>query len=176
LTYDAPSSGCSDEITIKILSADARSARILIVEPDSTLRAALGAIAGRLAQVNTSRAFPVARTRLRSTVYDLLVTNVRLKDYNGLHLVYLVKLGGAPVHAVVYGNETDLGLASEVRRAGAFYEVAERLPITLPTYISAALPPADRRTSTSFDRRTFPRGGRRRWDRYSLDASAPPLS
>lgn len=157
------------------MSVDARPARVLIVEPDSTLRRALGAIAGRLAQVHASRSFHVARTRLREMAYDLLVTNVRLKDYNGLHLVYLVRLAGAPIHAVVYGNATDLGLASEVRRAGAFYEIAERLPITLPAYISAALPAADRRTSASYDRRTFPRGGRRGWDRYSLEAAAPPL-
>jgi DNA-binding NtrC family response regulator len=145
------------------------------VEPDSTLRATLGAIAGRVAQVDAARSFQIARTHLQDAAYDLLVTNARLKDYNGLHLVYLAKLSGSPVRAIVYAERADPGVATEVQRAAAFYEVVDRLPITLPTYIAAALPARDRRDSTAFDRRTFPRGGRRRWDRHLLDAAAPPL-
>ena len=158
----------------KILSPVAAHPRLLIVEPDSSLRAALGAVAGRLAQVDAARSFQIARTHLQEVTYDLLVTNARLKDYNGLHLVYLAKLSGSPVRAVVYAERADPGVATEVQRAGAFYEVADRLPVTLPPYIAAPLPPRDRRDSSAFDRRTFPRGGRRRWDRHLLDVAAPP--
>ena len=158
----------------KILSPVAAPPRLLIVEPDSAVRAALGAIAGRLAQVDAARSFQIARTHLQEVAYDLLVTNARLKDYNGLHLVYLAKLSGSPVRAIVYAERADPGVATEVQRAGAFYEVADRLPINLPTYIAAPLPPRDRRDSSAFDRRTFPRGGRRRWDRHLLDVATPP--
>lgn len=158
----------------KILSPVAAPPRLLIVEPDSALRATLGAVAGRLAHVDAVRSFQIARTCLQETAYDLLVTNARLKDYNGLHLVYLVKLSGSPVRAIVYAERADPGVATEVQRAEAFYEVAERLPVTLPTYIAAPLPARDRRDSSAFDRRTFPRGGRRRWDRHLLDAPTSP--
>jgi DNA-binding NtrC family response regulator len=159
------------------LSPDAAAPRLLIVEPEPALRAALGAVAGRFAQVDAARSFQIARTHLQEAPYDLIVTNARLKDYNGLHLVYLARLSDLPVRAVVYAERADPGVATEVQRAGAFYEVAQRLRVTLPTFITApALPPRDRRDSSAFDRRTFPRGGRRRWDRHLIEAVSHPLT
>ena len=42
----------------------------------------------------------------------------------------------------------------DVRRAGAFYEVVDRLPVTLTAYLSGNLPPSDRRDPAVPDRRT----------------------
>ena len=81
------------------------------------------------------------------------------------HVVYLAKLLYPSTPAIAYDEQVDLGLASEVRRACAFYELAHRLPIALPRYIDATLPAEDRRDPSIFDRRTSPRGGRRLWDR-----------
>jgi hypothetical protein len=142
--------------------------RVLIVGPDPVVSAALVAAASRSAQVDCSRSFKSARAHLSDTAYDLIVTDVRLSEYNGLHLVYLSKFAEAPPRAIVYDRNGDLGLAADIHRAGAFFELASRLVVTLPSYLAAPLPPADRRTPAAFDRRSLPRGGRRLWDRHLL--------
>jgi CheY-like chemotaxis protein len=142
--------------------------RVLIVGPDPALSAALVASASRSAQVDCSRTFKSARAYLSETTYDLIVTDLRLSEYNGLHLVYLSKFSQTPPRAIVYDTTGDIGLATDIHRAGAFFEVASRLVITLPSYLAAPLPPADRRTPAVVDRRTLPRGGRRLWDRHLL--------
>jgi DNA-binding NtrC family response regulator len=141
------------------------------VEPDPVRRIALGLAGGRLTHIDVCSSFQSARALVAATAYDLLVTNVRLEAYNGLHLVFLAKFAHAQVHAVVYDDRVDLGLASQVQRAGAFYEAAHRLPITLPAYVGAPLPAADRRTPAVFDRRMSARGGRRRWDVHLLSVA-----
>jgi DNA-binding NtrC family response regulator len=146
--------------------------RVLVVGPDPALRSALIAIASRSAAVDGSRSFKSARAHLASTAYDLIVTDVRLAEYNGLHLVYLSKVAPTPAKAIVYDSHGALDLVSEVHRAGAFFEVPDRLLVTLPAYIAAPLPSADRRRPTAFDRRTFPRGGRRLWDRHMLASAS----
>ena len=146
--------------------------RVLIVGPDSALRAGLITVAARTAHVEGCRSFTSARARLDSTAYDLIVTDARLSEYNGLHLVYLSKFLHASARAIVYDRDGDLGVAADVHHAGAFFEVAPRLLVTLPSYIDAPLPPADRRAPTAFDRRALPRGGRRLWDRHMLESAS----
>ncbi len=102
----------------------------------------------------------------------LLVTAARLREYNGLHLVYLTKQAHPSTRAVVYDGRIDAGFAFEVRRACGFYEAAHKITIALPTYVSASLPATDRRTPNLPDRRIHPRGGRRSWDRHLV--GAPP--
>jgi DNA-binding NtrC family response regulator len=153
----------------------ARPTRLLLVSPNRVLRDALIAVAGTTLRVDVSREFPSARKRLTQTSYDLLVTPVRLQEYNGLHLVYLAKQLSPATHAVVYDEFPDRGFAADARRAGAFYELTHRLAITLPAFIGRSLPDADRRTLIDVDRRALPRGGRRRWDRYVIGvASSSP--
>jgi len=150
------------------------SIRVLIVGPDRTLRARLLRVAARNADVEGCRSFKAARTRLQTSPYDLLVTDARLFEYNGIHLVYLARLSHPPTRAIVYDKDGDLAIASSVHRAGAFFEVASRLLVTLPSYVTALLPPADRRTPAVFDRRMMPRGGRRLSDRQV--ASIPAVA
>jgi DNA-binding NtrC family response regulator len=142
--------------------------RVLLVEPDAAARSALLTAIGSIALVDPHLRFESARRRLAASPYDLLVTNIRLEEFNGLHLVYLVKLSGFPTRAIVHDAETDLGLARDAQTAGAFFERADRLPITLPSYVRSTLPERDRRHPAVFDRRTYPRGGRRVWDLHSL--------
>jgi CheY-like chemotaxis protein len=137
---------------------------ILIVDPDAeTLRAARNALQP-VADVEACSEFWAARTRLVSRPPDLLVTNVRLEGYNGLHLVHLA--ARTPTRCIVYARHDDLVLAREVQAAGAFYERSDRLPRALESYVHALLPAHDRRSLTVLDRRQAVRGGRRCTDHY----------
>jgi DNA-binding NtrC family response regulator len=113
------------------------------------------------ATVHLCHDFADARSRLLAQAPDLLVTHTRLREYNGLHLVFLAAARDLSTRAVVYGEANDLGLAREVQAVGGFYVPRQRIVSTLPGYIGAALPPRDRRDLGHPDRRQQFRGGRR---------------
>jgi hypothetical protein len=132
---------------------------ILLVDPEvGRLRAARSALS-LVADVVACSDFRAARAQLLSRAPDLLVTNLRLQAYNGLHLVHLTE--GTHTRCVVYGTYDDRVLAQEVQAAGAFYEHSMRLPRALASYVNAALPAHDRRDPGRLDRRRALRGGRR---------------
>ena len=146
-----------------------RLSRLLLVEPDRTLWSILAGGLRGLAHIEPVADFQTARSRvwrasLFKTPFDLLVTNIQLGAYNGLQLVYLVAATGLPTCSLVYTDRLDAASGEEVQRAGAFYEVRERLPYALPAYLLGQLPTVDRRRVTIPERRTRPRGGRRRSD------------
>ncbi len=128
--------------------------------------------AGRPIDVTALANFSRARSRLKELQPALLVTALQLREYNGLHLVYVAAEAGLPTRCVVHTNANDPLYAREVRAAGAFYETRARLSVALPAYVAALLPSRDRR-ETPFDRRQVSRGGRRAADRLSA-AGAPP--
>jgi hypothetical protein len=138
----------------------ARAAKeILVVDPDlNELRAAQTALRF-VSDVETCTDFRSARTRLVNQPPDLLITNLRLRAYNGLHLVHLA--AGTHTRCIVYSTYDDPVLAREVQDTGAFFEHPSRLPLVLHSYLNATLPHRDRRDLTTFDRRTAFRGGRR---------------
>jgi len=145
------------------ISAARESKEILLVDPDPDGLRALHSALRPLADVEACSEFRAARTRLLGPQPpDLLVTNIRLEAYNGLHLVLLA--AGTHTRCIVYSTFDDLVLAREVQAAGAFYERAKRLPQTLPAYVNAMLPRHDRRDPTVLDRRLVFRGGRRSTD------------
>jgi PleD family two-component response regulator len=110
-----------------------RLREILIVDPDPmALFRAQNAVQS-VANVETCSDFRVARARLLARPPDLLVTNLRLERFNGLHLVYLTR--GTRTRSIVYSTQHDMGLAREARAAGASYERAERLPRALAWYV-----------------------------------------
>jgi DNA-binding NtrC family response regulator len=147
------------------VSSEHASRRALIVDPDAAFADDL---AGRLrpyADVTTCTGFAKARTQLRGFEPQFLITALALREYNGLHLVYLAGAAGLRTRSIVYCDQLDLGLAAEVKAAGAFFELQHRLGAALPLYASAAtLPDSDRRIVTRLDRRHRPRGGRRMTD------------
>ena len=132
---------------------------ILLVDPDPDGLRAVQAALPLVADVEACSEFRAARTRLLAQPPDLLVTNLRLQAYNGLHLVYLA--AGTRTRCIAYATYDDLVLAREVRAAGAFYERPLRLPLALPSYVNATLPSHDRRDLTGLNRRLIFRGGRR---------------
>ena len=143
---------------------------ILLVEPNAAiandLRHALVLVAG----VDLCADFSTARARLLAQTYDFLVTNLRLRSHNGLHLVYLARSSGVATRSVVYTERREIAFAHEIQAAGAFYELRERLPYVIPAYLEAALPSVDRRDAALKDRRHSFRGGRRSSDVSSLAA------
>jgi DNA-binding NtrC family response regulator len=119
--------------------------RVLVVEPEGTLRAKLRE-AGRLfAHIDAYPSATVARTHLLGRSYDWLITNIRLEAYNGLHLAYLATSASLPVRILIYGENADLALAREAQRLGAFFETKDCVHQTLGAYLVGTLPPRDRR-------------------------------
>jgi len=137
---------------------------ILLVDPDAHYLLAAQNALRFVADVEVSAKFAAARARLLSArPPDLLVTNLRLQAYNGLHLVHMAT---GRTRCIVYSSHDDLMLAREAQAAGAFYERSKRLSRAVMAYVHAMqLPPHDRRNLTALDRRQMPRGGRRSTDR-----------
>jgi DNA-binding NtrC family response regulator len=147
---------------------------VLLVEPDPTVRDVLSRAMDPSISVEACADLPTARLQLLATSCDVLVTNLRLGEYNGLHLVYLIRATGLLTRSVVYSDRADLFLAREAQRAGAFYESQVRLLDALPAYLQTPLPSLDRRDPEYPVRRSAFRSGRRRSDVPLPAASAPP--
>src|SRR5262245_34557603 len=108
---------------------------VLLVEPDPRFRSMVAEALSSFAKTDVCADFDTGRRTLAVKGFDLLVANIRLEAYNGLHLVYLSQATGAAPHAVAYSDARSPGLAYEAQRAGAFYEPRERLIIALPGYL-----------------------------------------
>jgi len=134
---------------------------IMLVDPSVHSSSEALNVLRLLGDVDVCRDFSTARERLLNQPPDLLITNVRLHEYNGLHLVHLAT---PHTRCVVYSAHDDLVLAREVQAAGAFYERSMRLSRSLAGYVHGTLPTKDRRDVSTIDRRRFPRGGRRSSD------------
>src|SRR5919197_2641788 len=81
---------------------------LLIAEPNAALSASLERDYGeRLAFVGC-RDFHCARTHLLDSPPDVLVTNLRLVDYNGLHLVLLAQAADPRPRCIVHTDRPDL--------------------------------------------------------------------
>ena len=143
-----------------------RTRRVLLVEPDGSVRSSLAAALASGAIVEAHADFWAARQRLDTFAPDLVVTNLRLGAFNGLHFAYLVRQGTFPARVVVFAEEPSAGILRDVQKSGAFFERVTRLPVVLPAYLNAELPAKDRRDPVRFDRRAQPRGGRRVWDQH----------
>jgi len=152
------------------LASTSKRPRLLLVEPERRWQLTLSSAASDRADVEIVESFIDARTRLNEAPFDLVVTDLRLGPYNGIHLVYTLRLADAPTHVIVHTGARDAVAARDIQRAGALFERTERLAVTLPAYLGAALPLEDRRDPERFDRRHLARGGRRAWDRRPVDA------
>jgi hypothetical protein len=139
--------------------------QVLLVDPDPTTTATLGRLLWADAAVTVRADFHAAQEHLVAFPPGLLVTHFRLREYNGLHLVYLAAALDLPTRSVVYTDTDDPGAGHAIHTAGAFYETRVRLTLTLSGYLSGRLPPSDRREVKYHDRRREFRGGLRATDR-----------
>jgi DNA-binding NtrC family response regulator len=94
--------------------------KVLLVEPDRHAMAALEQTWSLVSFVECCRDFQTARQRLLAYEPNLLVTNLHLKAFNGLHLVYLAATSGPRTRCVAYANLHNPSLARETQSAGAF--------------------------------------------------------
>ena len=133
---------------------------VLLVEPDDDIASLLAASLLGVDDVRRCGQFAEAREQLQRQPPDLLVSNLRLREYNGLHLVYLTTLAGAPTRAIIYTIRFEPVLARDVQRARAFYDTADCLEVSLRTYLGTPLPASDRRDPQRRERRGA-RAGRR---------------
>jgi hypothetical protein len=157
-----------------MIGRDRRTTRTLIVEPDHAVMLTLRRSVGDTPYVTSCHDFLGARTQLLENVPDVLITNIRLAEYNGLHLVLLSRASGQRTRCLVYSGQPDLVLVNEARDLGALFERTERLRYALPRYIDAdgGWPQSDRRDPFRVDRRTIFRGGRRASDVAELVGTA----
>ena len=115
--------------------------------------------------------FAAARHELYVCRPNVLIANVRLGAFNGIHLAYLAKISNPETRVMIYGDD-DRILAREVQSAGAFFERRDFVRYALLAFLHAALPGGDRRKVAFADRRQIFRGGRRTTDLQNLHASA----
>jgi hypothetical protein len=137
---------------------------LLLVEPNDNVAAILTQRVRGLAEVHRHTRFESARTALSIAPWTFIATNIRLGDFNGLHLVHLAATTRVSARALVYADQYDPHLAHEVQQAGAFYETRDGVQRALATYLQAVLPTRDRRDPAVRDRRTRLGAGRRCWD------------
>jgi DNA-binding NtrC family response regulator len=143
----------------------------LIVDGDELFLSRLRSVAKDAGyEVLGETEFEVARERLRARHPAVVVTNMRLKAFNGIHLAYLGKMDQKSTRVVVYDVELDRVLAREAQRAGAFFERQQRIPYSLGMYLRSQLPETDRRDPAVLDRRAQFRGGRRATDVENLQS------
>ena len=136
---------------------------VIIVEPDPRRLSMLTFSLAAVASVAGYAGFQTARARLLAEPPELLVTNVRLREYNGIHLVMLAP---ASTRSIVYMDPEDPVLLREAQAVRAFVESPERLLLSLPSYVGADLHIRDRRGLQRLDRRSTVRGGRRAADAH----------
>src|SRR5438477_11823238 len=88
---------------------------LLLVEPDVTTAAAVVESILTAVDLDVRADFAAARARLQAQPPRLLVTALRLREYNGLHLVYLAARAGLSTRSVVYTEAPDQAAARESR-------------------------------------------------------------
>jgi hypothetical protein len=146
------------------------------VDPDIKVVSRLRAIAENTNyRVFGCEGFEDARDELRrGRAISALIANVRLGEYNGIHLVYLGKVHHPGLRALVYARPHDAMLAREAQRAAAFYQRQGLMP-SLGSFLRAGLPSQDGRNVSDMDRRAAFRGGRRTTDVAGLPFPVPAI-
>jgi PleD family two-component response regulator len=112
--------------------------RVLVVEPNVRRRLTLQRALSAVADVTACGDFQTARRHILAMAPDLLITNLRLQAYNGLHLM---ALAGASTRAIVSMDPPDPVLARAARAAGALVETPQRLAATAVSRIGVRQPP-----------------------------------
>jgi len=125
---------------------------VMVVNPDPENQAKqLTELQRAGCSVVTAMSFREARDVLTGYSPDVLVTNLRLGEYNGIHLAILMRQKRNPVPTIVIG-EPDSLLEAEAERAAAEFMPA----------------PVDLAELVTFVRRAAGRQNARRWRRVRL--------
>ena len=87
--------------------------------------------------------FETARHLLRTQRYDLLITELRLAAYNGLHLVFHSRVANPAATAIIVAAIADDSSEVEARRLGAHYVARPVNPETLLALVGTVLEGAE---------------------------------
>lgn len=83
--------------------------------------------------------FEDARHLLRTQWYDLLITELRLAAYNGLHLVFHSRVVNPATTAIIVAAVPDDSSEFEARRLGAHYVARPVNPESLLAFVGTVL-------------------------------------
>ena len=112
LSFDASSGSFSVHTMIQ-------APTVLIVHDDLTVLARLSARLKGRAEVSTATTFGEAKAILTATPPTVLITGVRLGQYNGLHLIIRSRVDHPATVAIVIAEGVDAVLEQEARKNGA---------------------------------------------------------
>ena len=90
--------------------------------------------------------FKMAKQSLDADHYDLLLSDVRLHAFNGLHLVAHNRAFSRRTAAIVFGGAPDVVIEDEARRLGARYVVRPIEPAALLKVVKETLERAKAKT------------------------------
>ena len=111
--------------------------KILIVDDHAATREGLARLLADAGyEVLTSGDVPSAQQLLTDSPPDLLITDVRLDGYNGLHLIAMAP---TPIPAIVVTGFADRSIEADARRLGAAYLVKPVEPAALRALIAEML-------------------------------------
>jgi DNA-binding response OmpR family regulator len=86
-----------------------------------------------------ANSFETARRLLHTQWYDLLITDLRLAAYNGLHLVFHSRVLNPAASAIVLAAIPDVSNEIETRRLGAHYVAGPVEPESLIALVGTVL-------------------------------------
>ena len=109
--------------------------RVLIVDSDPARQRQLAEAIGTAGIVETVADFQTARGRLVSYSPDFLIANLRLGEYNGLHLVYSAASARIPVRSFIFTEKDEPGFAADVEASGATYQSFRSLRTTIAAHL-----------------------------------------
>jgi CheY-like chemotaxis protein len=113
---------------------------VLVVDTDAVALAGLvDLLRGAGYKATGAPTFEIARELLETTVFDLLMTDLRLMTHNGLHLVVRSRILQRTPTAIVLSSVPNSVDEAEARRLGASYLARPVDPATLLAFVSKTL-------------------------------------
>jgi two-component system response regulator PilR (NtrC family) len=93
--------------------------------------------------------FETARRMLHTQWYDLLITDLRLAAYNGLHLVFHSRVLNPAATAIVLSPIPDVSIEGETRRLGAHFVAGPVEPKRLLAMVEMVLDGAQQQPTSA---------------------------
>jgi CheY-like chemotaxis protein len=114
--------------------------RVLILDDDVNAVTGLAELLRSLGHdVTPSSSYEEAKTLLAAGTYDLLVTDVRLRGFNGLHLVMKVRAESPDIAMIIMTGYDDSLMELEARRYSAHFIRKPFQPAAFLELVSVAL-------------------------------------
>ena len=125
--------------------------RILVVEDDNATRRGMAQLlTGAGYEVTETASMTEALSLLSSDTPDLVITDLRLAEFNGL---YLAAVNPQRIPVIIVTGYADRGLEAEARELGADFLLKPVKPSQLLAVVERRLPVTDSRESFSLARR-----------------------